>query len=127
MQVQNLTNPGAVSNNDVLSALVGSSRLIPLDVGCAMLGCTQAGMKRFIAEKRVPEGLVVYVGRNKKLNLEVLQKIVRSELRIMTAAEAHERGNFHCRGVRAEYARSVTKRTAKAARAEAESELNQAK
>jgi hypothetical protein len=124
----NISNysPTAVCGN-LIDQMVGNSRLVPLDVGCAMLGCTQAGMKRFIAEKRVPDGLVVYIGRDKKLNLEVLQKIVRGEARIITAREAHDRGYFHCRGVRAEYERSVAKEGAKAARAQAEAQLTQAK
>jgi hypothetical protein len=126
MQVQNTSNI-AVSNSDKLKVLVGASRLVQYDLGCAMLGCTQSGMKRFIAEKRVPAGLVVFVGRDKKLNLEVLQKIVRGELRILSAAEAHALGNFNCRGVRADYERRQRKVGAKAVRAQVESQLNQAK
>jgi hypothetical protein len=104
-----------------LSNLVGSSRLVSLNVGCAMIGCTPSGMKRFIRENRVPEGLVVYIGRDKKLNLEVLQQIVRGEARILSAHEAHERGFFHSRVVRAEYERRHAKERVRAdQRADAE-------
>jgi hypothetical protein len=112
-QIAPVTTPDSIT--DQLSNLVGISRLVPLDVGCAMIGCTPSGMKRFIREHRVPEGLVVYIGRDKKLNLEILQQIVRGEARILSAHEAHERGFFHSRVVRAQYERRHAKERVRSA------------
>jgi hypothetical protein len=88
-----------------------------------MIGCTPSGMKRFIRERRVPEGLVVYIGRDKKLNLEILQQIVRGEARILSAPEAHERGFFHSRVVRDQYQRRHAKERVRAASSQSEVQL----
>jgi len=109
MQTETATFITPESIDDQLTCLVGSSRLVSMEVGCTMIGCTPAGMRRFIREHRVPEGLVVYVGRNKKLNLDVLQQIVRGEARILSAHEAHARGHFYSHDVRAAYEKRCAK------------------
>lgn len=126
MQIQSALNTSALADNSV-SLPDGITPLLDMYQFAKVIGYSYQGVRRIIREGRLPDGLLIRIGDELRFNPEKVQAVVRGELRILAASEANEFGRYHSRQVRAEHEKRLVKRAAKAVRAEAESELNQAK
>lgn len=106
------------------SMLQVSAPLLTLRQFADQISFSCTGVRRLIKEERLPAGLLIRVGGGLRFNFEVTQAVINGQLQILSAKEANAQGRFVSRAARADHAKRLSKEAAKAARAQAEVELN---